>query len=256
MPFDDRPSACSIDDSDTIDRRVNSEPFFRSLAGHSSIAAGPAFEDLRGLLKIDPNGVVVRAFDFVFALAVVIAAAPFMAILVLIMQIDSPGPVFFIQRRIGRGGKSFPCIKLRTMVIDAAQRFADLLEQSEEARAEWALDHKLRADPRVTRLGRLVRLFSLDELPQLINILLGHMSVVGPRPIVDAEIWRYGTAFAHYCSIRPGLTGLWQVSGRNNTTYEERVKLDRYYANNWSFALNMTIIARTFTAVLAARGAH
>ena len=255
MPFDSRASAFSIDDADLIEDSTRQDIVFGAIAGNANAAVGSARE-YRGWLNATPNGVLARAFDFVFALSILIAAAPFMLILIVIMQIDSPGPVLFVQRRIGRGGLSFPCFKLRTMVVDAADKLEVLLRESPTARAEWETDHKLRADPRVTRLGRLVRLFSLDEIPQLLNIVLGHMSVVGPRPIVDAEIWRYGSSFTDYCSIRPGLTGLWQVSGRNNTTYDERVRLDRHYARNWSFALNIKIIARTFTAVLAARGAH
>lgn len=199
---------------------------------------------------------LTRAFDFTVALLVLIAVAPTILLLILIQQADSPGPVFFIQRRIGKNGIMFPCIKLRTMVTRASDRLEQHLRECPEARREWNADHKLKVDPRITRMGALARRYSLDELPQLVNILVGQMSIVGPRPIVEAEVWRYGSSFADYCSVRPGLTGLWQVSGRNNTTYEERVRLDRQYARSKSFLFDLQIILRTFSAVISARGAH
>jgi exopolysaccharide production protein ExoY len=197
-----------------------------------------------------------RVFDALFALVLLIAVAPALLVLIVVLQIDSPGPIFFVQRRVGRFGILFPCIKLRTMVVDARERLEALLASSPEARSEWEADHKLRDDPRVTKFGRFARLYSLDELPQLVNILAGHMSIVGPRPIVQEEIWRYGSHFADYCSVRPGLTGLWQVSGRNNTTYEQRVMLDAHYARRKSLRLDFTIISRTFAVVAGARGAY
>ena len=202
------------------------------------------------------NETLSRVFDLVFAAVVLVAVAPALLLLIIALQIDSPGPIFFVQQRVGRNGRLFPCVKLRTMVIDARERLQMLLESSPEARAEWERDHKLKDDPRVTRLGRFARVFSLDELPQLANIIAGHMSVVGPRPIVEEEIWRYGPYFADYCSVRPGLTGLWQVSGRNNTTYEERVMLDSQYARQKSLAFDLRIIWRTFVVVALAHGAY
>lgn len=202
------------------------------------------------------SAVCVRLFDIMFALAVLVSVAPALLLLIIVLKIDTPGPIFFIQQRVGRNGKFFPCFKLRTMVADAAERLEALLASSEEARIEWERDHKLKDDPRITALGRFVRKSSLDELPQLVNILIGHMSVVGPRPIVEAEIWRYGTYFVDYCSVRPGLTGLWQVSGRNHTTYDQRVALDRHYVLNKSLVFNLKIIARSIPVVLRARGAY
>jgi lipopolysaccharide/colanic/teichoic acid biosynthesis glycosyltransferase len=199
---------------------------------------------------------LIRLFDILFAAVVLIAVAPALLLLIIALQIDSPGPIFFVQERVGRRGELFRCLKLRTMVVDARERLQNLLETSPEARAEWERDHKLKDDPRVTRLGRFARVFSLDELPQLANILAGHMSIVGPRPIVEEEIWRYGPYFADYCSVRPGLTGLWQVSGRNNTTYEERVMLDSQYARQKSLAVDFGIICRTFAVVARAHGAY
>jgi lipopolysaccharide/colanic/teichoic acid biosynthesis glycosyltransferase len=199
---------------------------------------------------------LTRAFDVVFATVMLVAVAPALLLLIIALQIDNPGPIFFVQQRVGLDGALFPCIKLRTMVVDARERLERLLESSPEARAQWEAEHKLKNDPRVTRLGRFARLFSLDELPQLANILVGHMSVVGPRPIVEDEIWRYGPFFADYCSVRPGLTGLWQVSGRNNTTYERRVMLDCEYAHRKSLRFDLDIIVRTFAVVIFARGAY
>ncbi|OYW46149.1 MAG: sugar transferase [Sphingomonadales bacterium 32-68-7] len=195
-------------------------------------------------------------FDIVFALTVLIAVLPVVILLIVLFKLESPGPAFFVQQRIGRNGVRFPCLKLRTMKVDAAARLEALLATSPEARAEWEANHKLKNDPRTTAFGALIRKYSLDELPQLINILVGHMSVVGPRPIVDDEIWRYGHHFAEYCSVRPGLTGLWQVSGRSNTTYEQRVALDCLYVRDRSLALDVKIIFRSIPAVLNSRGAY
>lgn len=207
-------------------------------------------------LTLQQDGRASRIFDVFFAFSLLILVAPVLLLTIIVLQIDTPGPIFFRQYRVGRGLNLFPCFKLRTMVVDAQERLQELLRASPEARAEWARDHKLRNDPRITGVGRFVRRYSLDELPQLVNILLGHMSVVGPRPIVEAEIWRYGDAIRDYAAVRPGLTGLWQVSGRNDTTYEERVELDRSYARNKSLRFDLAILWRTASVVLLARGAY
>jgi exopolysaccharide production protein ExoY len=197
-----------------------------------------------------------RLFDVCFAASFLIVALPFLIILAIALQIDSPGKLFFVQDRIGLGGKRFKCIKFRTMRMDAEDVLKDLLANCPVARREWSEDHKLRVDPRVSGLGVLVRKLSLDELPQLVNILKGDMSVVGPRPIVRDEISKYGQLFKFYCAVKPGLTGLWQVSGRNDVTYDERVQMDRDYALKASFAFDMHIIAKTVPAVLGAKGAY
>lgn len=197
-----------------------------------------------------------RGFDVAFAVTFLVVALPFLVLLAVALQVDSPGRLLFVQRRIGRDGHPFDCIKLRTMREDAEAVLAQMLERCPEARREWARDHKLRDDPRVSRLGRIVRKLSLDEIPQLINVLRGEMSVVGPRPIVAEEIPRYGEHFADYCRVRPGLTGLWQVSGRNDVSYAARVALDRDYARQGSFLLDLAIVARTVPAVLGARGSY
>jgi undecaprenyl-phosphate galactose phosphotransferase/exopolysaccharide production protein ExoY len=197
-----------------------------------------------------------RLFDIAFAVCFLLVAAPVLVLLALAVKLDSPGPLFFVQQRVGRGGKMFGCIKLRTMRVDADVVLAHLLATCPASRAEWAADHKLRNDPRVSRLGRLLRKLSLDELPQLINVLRGEMSIVGPRPIVQAEVVRYGAAFADYCAVKPGLTGLWQVSGRNDVTYAQRVSLDSEYRRRASFAFDLRIVLRTIPAVLGAHGSY
>lgn len=202
------------------------------------------------------DAVLKRAFDLAFAAAFLVLTLPFLFALAIALKWNSPGPLFFVQRRVGRNGALFGCIKFRTMRVDADAVLASLLATCPAAGAEWAADHKLRNDPRVSRLGRIVRKLSLDELPQLINIVRGEMSVVGPRPIVQAEIARYGAAFADYSAVKPGLTGLWQVSGRNDTTYAVRVRLDSEYRHRASFLFDMGIVLRTVPAVLCAKGSY
>ncbi len=174
----------------------------------------------------------------------------------LLIRLDSPGPIFYNQERIGYQGRRFRAWKFRSMVHNADAILQTHLSQHPELREEWAKDHKLRDDPRITRVGSILRKTSLDELPQLWNVMHGEMSLVGPRPIVQAEVERYGDQFSLYLQVTPGLTGLWQVSGRNDTTYSDRVSLDAYYVRNWSVWLDFYIIARTVWAVLFSRGAY
>ena len=197
-----------------------------------------------------------RMMDVFIALVGIILFAPLLAVIAIVMQLTSPGPLLFVQQRVGRKGVMFPCLKIRSMHVNAGEMLARLLEEDPAAREEWAKDFKLRADPRITPTGGILRKTSLDELPQLFNVLVGHMSIVGPRPIVPAEIERYGPHFSDYCSVRPGLTGLWQVSGRNDISYTERVQLDRRYAASKSLPLDVTIILRTVPAMLRARGCY
>lgn len=197
-----------------------------------------------------------RAFDITFALVFLLVSLPVLILLSIALQIDSPGRLFFVQQRVGRHGRMFNCFKFRTMHEDAERLLEDLLATSPEARREWDLDHKLRIDPRVSRLGGVVRKLSLDELPQLLNILSGEMSVVGPRPIVRAEILKYGSFFSDYCAVKPGLTGLWQVSGRNDVSYDERVQLDCEYRRKASFLFDMNIVLKTVPAVLGTKGSY
>jgi len=202
------------------------------------------------------NADLIRVLDVAIALIALAFLAPLLLMIALLVALTSPGPVIFAQRRIGLGGQSFYCLKFRSMAIDAEARLKALLAHDSAARAEWARDHKLRDDPRVTRLGQLLRKTSLDELPQLLNVLMGEMSIVGPRPIVSAECQRYGRYLADYCRVKPGLTGLWQISGRSNLDYRRRVALDVLFSRHISTPLYLRILVMTVPAVLATRGAY
>lgn len=198
----------------------------------------------------------VRAMDIIVALLGIVILAPLMGLIALAVLLTDPGPVFFAHRRIGKNGQTFPCLKFRTMVPNAEAKLEHLLATNPSARAEWARDRKLRRDPRITRIGKFLRMSSFDELPQLLNVLRGDMSIVGPRPIVAAEQMFYGRAFLNYCSVRPGITGLWQISGRNDVSYRRRVALDVVYARNKSLRLDLKIILKTIPAVLLANGSY
>jgi exopolysaccharide production protein ExoY len=206
--------------------------------------------------KISALATFVRALDITIVLLALLFVLPLMAIIALAIFIQDGGPVVFSHRRVGRGGKPFSCYKFRSMAVDAEARLSELLERDQVAREEWARDHKLRNDPRVTQLGAFLRRSSLDELPQLFNVLQGTMSLVGPRPIVDAEIARYGKRFRHYCAVKPGITGLWQVSGRNDVSYRTRVALDCLYAKSQSPRLYLWIVVVTIPAVLSRKGSY
>jgi lipopolysaccharide/colanic/teichoic acid biosynthesis glycosyltransferase len=193
---------------------------------------------------------VKRSGDLVFSLAVLSLGAPLFLLLGLMVKLTSRGPVFYVQQRVGRDYRSFGCIKFRTMRRDADHVLGLLLAQSPDLAEEFRNDYKLRNDPRITPLGKFLRRSSLDELPQFLNILKGEMSVVGPRPIVRDELERYGKFMEEVLAVRPGLTGLWQVSGRNNLTYSTRVKLDLRYARYRDFWLDIRIILRTIAVIL------
>jgi len=202
------------------------------------------------------EGSLVRGMDIGIALFALLFLLPLMAIIAIAIFAQDGGPVLFAHRRIGRHGRPFYCLKFRSMAIGAEARLATLLANDPVARAEWARDHKLRRDPRVTRLGAFLRRSSLDELPQLYNVLRGEMSVVGPRPIVEAEICRYGRRFRHYCAVKPGITGLWQVSGRTDVDYRARVAMDCLYVKSKSPSLYVWIIVATVPAVIMRRGSY
>lgn len=199
--------------------------------------------------------VAKRLLDVIGAVALGLVFSPLIVIIVFLMR-KSGGSVIYRHRRVGRGGQMFSCLKFRTMVPNADQVLRDLLERDPELRAEWVRDHKLRHDPRVTRLGRFLRRTSLDELPQLLNVLKGEMSLVGPRPVVREELLRYGRNVAIYLAAKPGITGLWQVTGRNNTDYRRRVVLDAYYVRNQNLILDLYILAKTTGVVLGGNGAY
>jgi exopolysaccharide biosynthesis polyprenyl glycosylphosphotransferase len=193
-----------------------------------------------------------RAFDVVTAAAAILVSAPFLAITAIAIKLDSPGPVFFRQVRVGRDGARFSMLKLRTMVDDAEALKAELASQNEAAGPLF----KMRDDPRITRVGRLLRKTSLDELPQLLNVVRGEMSLVGPRPALPDEVEHWTPDLHHRLRVRPGLTGLWQISGRADASFESYEHLDLYYTDNWSLARDIWIIVRTIPAVVAQRGAR
>jgi lipopolysaccharide/colanic/teichoic acid biosynthesis glycosyltransferase len=216
--------------------------------GYCDGAPEPATPGLTDLL--------IRAFDLVAAAAALFFSLPLFAAVALAVRIFDPGPVLYAHTRIGRGGREFACLKFRSMAVDSEARLQAYLATSASARQEWSRYHKLALDPRVTPLGRFLRTSSLDELPQLLNVLKGEMSLVGPRPIVRAEVRRYGRHFKTYCSVRPGITGLWQVLGRNRVSYRRRVAMDLLYCRRRSFGFNLQILFATIPAVLLKRGAH
>ncbi len=191
-----------------------------------------------------------RLGDFVFSLIVLIVGLPVFILLACLVKLSSTGPVFYIQQRVGRNYSRFGCIKFRTMYAESDDLLANLLSNSPSLKMEFERDFKLRKDPRITPIGRFLRRTSLDELPQFINVLRGEMSVVGPRPIVEEEIPRYGNVMEKIAFLRPGITGIWQVSGRNNLSYKRRVQLDSYYASEWTFLLDLKLIVRTFGVLL------
>jgi exopolysaccharide production protein ExoY len=197
-----------------------------------------------------------RAIDLAVAIPLLIFLAPVLGLIYLLLKVADPGPAIFSQLRVGKGGRTFLVYKFRTMRTDAGARLSGLLRSDPIAAAEWAQFHKLRNDPRVTLLGRLLRKSSLDELPQVFNIIRGEMSVVGPRPVTSAEIHRYGSLYPYYTAVRPGVAGLWQVSGRNRLTYEERVALDVSYVKTWSIWSDLVILIRAIPVVLFGLGAY
>jgi exopolysaccharide production protein ExoY len=196
-----------------------------------------------------------RVIDVILALCGIVLLAPLLIICYLAVVVSSPGPALFRHRRVGFNGKHFNCLKFRTMVTDAPERLARLLVSDPIAAAEWAANQKLRTDPRITTIGAILRKSSLDELPQLFNVLWGDMSIVGPRPVTDEELERYASSMGAYLACRPGITGLWQVSGRSTTTYSKRVACDTFYAHNWSMALDIKILLVTPAALLDSTGA-
>lgn len=200
--------------------------------------------------------VVKRSVDVALVVLLSIVLLPVLLVIAAAVWLSSPGPVLFSHRRIRRHGEFFTMWKFRTMCINTGEVLERYLAAHPEARAEWRATHKLKCDPRVTRVGHILRKTSLDELPQLWNVLNGTMSLVGPRPIVAAEVEKYGEQFWDYCAVKPGITGLWQVSGRSELSYPQRVELDRQYAQNWSLSGDAKILARTWSSVVNRDGAY
>jgi exopolysaccharide production protein ExoY len=212
---------------------------------------------IAGLRSGGPIGMTPkRSMDVFLAISGILLLAPLLIICYFATVLTSPGPALFRHRRVGFNGKYFDCLKFRTMVTDAPERLRRLLESDALAAAEWAASRKLKNDPRVTAIGAILRKSSLDELPQLFNVLRGDMSIVGPRPVTDEELERYSTSVGAYLACRPGITGLWQVSGRSSTTYDKRVVCDTFYAHNWSIALDAKILIVTLPSLLASDSAY
>jgi undecaprenyl-phosphate galactose phosphotransferase len=202
------------------------------------------------------NRFLKRSFDIVVGLALLLMLTPILLMIAFAIKLTSPGPIVFSHERIRMHGKPFGCYKFRTMFTNAQEILEDLLAKDSNLRQEWERDFKLKNDPRITTVGKFLRKTSLDELPQIINVLKGEMSLVGPRPIVQQEVERFGYSAAYYFMVRPGITGLWQVSGRNDIDYDERVELESWYVRNWSLWQDITIMLRTIKVVVFKKGAY
>lgn len=230
------------------------ESSVHQLALSASHAAGgmyPSFGTRADMAARPVGGWAKRAFDVTIALTGLILMAPIMGVIAALIYITMGGPVLFAQQRVGFKQRSFRCYKFRTMVADADERLARHLQDDPDAAHAWRETQKLQSDPRVTPLGHILRKSSLDELPQLFNILRGDMSCIGPRPVPMKELLqRYGSAASDYIRAKPGLTGMWQVNGRSATNYTHRIKCDRYYVRRWSLLLDIKILFRTVPAVL------
>jgi Undecaprenyl-phosphate galactose phosphotransferase WbaP len=210
---------------------------------------------LRNNLRYWPARLLKRVFDLFAALVLLVLGALPLLYIALRIRRDG-GPAMFAHQRVGQSGKVFPCFKFRTMQVDAEERLRELLANDPAARAEWEREFKLRNDPRITPIGQFLRRTSLDELPQLFNVIRGEMSLVGPRPVIRAELARYGDDVDYFLMVRPGMTGLWQVSGRNDTGYDTRVYLDTWYVKNWSLWYDIAILFKTIRVVLNREGAY
>ena len=228
----------------------------------SNITARGMMEEQAVVLRVQnnlarkSNRIMKRIFDIVATVCGGILILPILAIVAVLIYLDSPGPIVFGHKRVGQGGKEFPCYKFRSMVPNAQEALEVYLKENPAAREEWERDFKLKDDPRVTRIGKFLRKTSLDELPQLWNVLVGDMSLVGPRPIVRDEIVKYGDYINDFYLVPPGITGVWQVSGRSDTTYEERVLMDSWYVHNWSVWIDIVYLLKTVLAVVKSKGAY
>jgi lipopolysaccharide/colanic/teichoic acid biosynthesis glycosyltransferase len=229
--------------------------FAMMLLDHLSIQQGAQDTDLP---PSDPSldEFLRRLLDILLASLIIVFILPLLIVIGAIVWLQDGGPPIYAQERIGRGGRIFRCYKCRSMVVDAQAQLDKLLSESPEAREQWMRDQKLRYDPRITPIGAFLRKSSLDELPQLFNVLGGSMSLVGPRPIVASEVTRYGRRIVHYYAVRPGITGLWQISGRNDVSYRRRVALDCAYVKRKSMLMDLKILLATLPIVLMRRGSY
>jgi lipopolysaccharide/colanic/teichoic acid biosynthesis glycosyltransferase len=221
-----------------------------SLGVHPGVAAVPPLGERASYQ------VLKRVVDVLLALALLLPVGAVGAVLAVLLKLNSRGPLFYRHRRIGYQGRTFHMWKFRTMRVDGDRLLAAYFQQHPDALLEWKRCHKLRSDPRVTRLGQFLRISSLDELPQLLNVLSGEMSFVGPRPIVSEEVEKYGRRFEFYTAAKPGITGLWQVSGRNEVDYSQRTAFDEQYVREWSPMLDAKIFLKTFLTVWHRHGAY
>jgi undecaprenyl-phosphate galactose phosphotransferase len=247
----------------TCEGHVESIRVVPDMFGVASV--GVETEDLDGVLLLHMrwnlakpwNQALKRAFDLIVATVAGVLLAPLLAIVALAVRLDSPGPALFLQQRIGRGRQLFPCVKFRTMYVDNEERLRAYLAQHPESRADWERFAKLKSfDPRVTPVGRVLRRISLDEVPQLVNVFRKEMSLVGPRPYLPSETDRMGHLAETILKASPGATGLWQVSGRNRLTFEQRLRLDEYYVRNWSLWMDVVVLMKTVGAVIRRDGAY
>lgn len=202
------------------------------------------------------GGISKRGFDILMASLALLVFSPLFLMLMALVKFSDGGSIFYGHRRVGHNGRFFQCLKFRTMAPDADRILQDHLRKNPKAYQEWQANRKLQDDPRVTAVGSVLRKLSLDELPQLINIIRGEMSVVGPRPVVEDELELYETSAVFYLQSRPGLTGLWQVSGRNDVSYASRIAFDTHYVTNWSLIRDVVIVAKTIPAVCLSRGSY
>jgi Undecaprenyl-phosphate galactose phosphotransferase WbaP len=205
--------------------------------------------------RLNASKIIKRLIDIIGSLALLVLFSPLFLVVALMVSLDG-GPVFYRHKRIGRDGKPFGCLKFRTMILGAEACLNEYLSYHPEQRREWEQDQKLAFDPRVTAIGNVLRRLSLDELPQLVNVLVGEMSLVGPRPVTEGELKHYGAAASAYLAVRPGLTGPWQVSGRNDVSYATRVAMDEAYVRNFSLWNDIVILLSTPGVVLSKKGAR
>ncbi|MEG3907335.1 sugar transferase [Microcoleus sp. Pol12B5] len=234
----------------TADSQLISGKVIRAIArrGFGSVLQGDR-RISRSLQSFDGE-LFKRLFDILFSLSVLILFAPVYLLLAFLIALSSPGPIFYVQERVGKNRKRFYCLKFRTMVENADDILLEIMENSPHLRQEFEDNFKLKQDPRITWIGRFLRMTSLDEFPQFWNVLKGDMSVVGPRPLVEEELPRYGSHINKILTIRPGITGLWQVSGRNDIPYPRRVQIDLYYANDKNLWMDMWIVFKTIGVVI------
>ncbi len=251
---------------ENTEHRVKSQLPYRGLARrglslHKAIGADFVLANIDDR-PLGRSGLVLkRGIDLLLAIVAIVLLAPLLLTIAVLLKMEG-GPILFTQLRVGKDGRRFWCFKFRTMRPDAEEQLSNLLAADPAARAEWKRHQKLANDPRTTRRGAFLRTTSLDELPQLFNVVIDHMSIVGPRPIIAPEVSGYendrayfeSADFAHYASCKPGITGLWQVSGRARTTHRERMRLDRWYCRNWSIWLDLMIILKTVRAVITRTG--